>query len=82
MTRHQTAWWLWAVGTALIVLSWVNVVTATIGWCGFGIGLAGSVLGWGMMPPQSATTAPTEEDEANSVKGTTRTNGNGWRESQ
>jgi len=31
---YQPAWW---VGTALIVLSWLNVVTPRVGWVGFGI---------------------------------------------
>ena len=51
MNRNQIAWWLWAIGTVLIVLCWTNVVSTTIGWCGFGIGLLGSVLGWGLRPP-------------------------------
>jgi hypothetical protein len=51
MSRNQIAWWLWAVGTVLIALSWFNVVSVTIGWIGFGLGLVGSVLGWGLRPP-------------------------------
>jgi len=53
MSRHQKAWWLWAVGTVLIVLSWFHVVTNTVGWIGFGIGLAGSIMSWGARPPRS-----------------------------
>jgi hypothetical protein len=55
MKRNQTAWYFWAVGTVLIVLSWFHVVSNTIGWCGFGIGMAGSVMGWGVRPPKSDT---------------------------
>jgi len=51
MKRNQIAWWLWAVGTVLIVLCWTGVVSTTIGWCGFGLGLFGSILGWGLRPP-------------------------------
>lgn len=53
MSKQQISWWLWAVGTVLIVLSWFEVVDTTIGWCGFAIGMVGSVLGWGLRPPQS-----------------------------
>jgi hypothetical protein len=53
LDKQKIAWWLWAIGTTVIVLSWINVVGPTVGWCGFGIGLVGSVLGWGVRPPQS-----------------------------
>ena len=43
---------MWAVGTFLIVLSWFSVVSATVGWVGFGVGLAGSVISWGVRPPR------------------------------
>ena len=52
MTRNQIAWWLWAGGTVLIVLTWMEVVSPTVGWLGFGIGLIGSVLSWGVRPPR------------------------------
>jgi hypothetical protein len=51
MNKNQIAWWLWAVGTVLIVLSWFDGVSTTIGWCGFGIALVGSVISWGLRPP-------------------------------
>jgi len=35
---------LWAVGTALIVGSWVDVVTPHVGWIGFGVALSGTIL--------------------------------------
>ena len=49
--RHQIAWYLWAIGSVLIVLSWFNIVSTGIGWIGFAIGMVGSVLGWGLRPP-------------------------------
>lgn len=52
MSRQKIAWWLWAIGTTIIVLSWLNVVSSFIGWCGFGIGLTGSILSWGLRPPK------------------------------
>jgi hypothetical protein len=55
MKRNQIAWCFWAVGTVLIALSWFQVVSTAIGWCGFGIGMAGSIMGWGVRPPKSDT---------------------------
>jgi hypothetical protein len=52
MNRNQLSWWLWAGGTALIVLSWLDIVSTTVGYYGFGMGLAGSILSWGMRPPR------------------------------
>ena len=53
MKRNQIAWWLWAVGMTLVVLSWLDVVSHTVGWCGFAIGLVGSVISWGLRPPRA-----------------------------
>jgi len=53
MKRNQIAWWLWAAGTVLIVLSWMKVVSTTVGWCGFVIGFVGSIISWGLRPPPS-----------------------------
>ncbi len=53
MNRQQVAWWFWAAGSVLIVLSWFRVVSPLIGWIGFGIGMVGSVMGWGLRPPKS-----------------------------
>ncbi|MEO7325140.1 MAG: hypothetical protein ABIW82_09965 [Dokdonella sp.] len=55
MRKNQVAWWLWATGTVLVVLSWINVVSHVIGWCGFAIGLAGTVLSWGIRPPHGSS---------------------------
>ncbi|MCW1916550.1 hypothetical protein OJ996_23385 [Luteolibacter sp. GHJ8] len=62
MNRNQISWWLWAIGTVLIALSWFDVVSGTVGWCGFGIGMIGSVLGWGVVPPRG--NPPPEGPEA------------------
>ena len=51
MNRQQIAWWMWAIGSVLIALSWFSVVSHAVGWMGFGIGMFGSVLGWGLRPP-------------------------------
>jgi len=51
MKRNQMAWWLWAVGIVLITLNWAGVVNSTVGWFGFGLGMAGSCIGWGLRPP-------------------------------
>ena len=53
MNRNQIAWCLWAVGTVLVALSWFGVVSTAVGWCGFGLGLVGSIISWGFSPPSS-----------------------------
>ena len=69
MTRNQISWWLWATGTVLIVLSWFDVVSAEIGWCGFAIGMAGSALSWGLLltrhtsPPAEKPPQAKEEEK-------------------
>ncbi|MBB6050875.1 hypothetical protein [Armatimonas rosea] len=52
MSKQKLAWYLWAIGTVLIVLSWFNIVPYNIGWVGFVLGLAGSILSWGLRPPR------------------------------
>src|SRR6267378_3048301 len=63
MKRNQIAWWLWAGGTVLIVLSWLKVVSATVGWIGFAIGLVGSVTSWGVRPPRGEGPAESPRNE-------------------
>lgn len=65
MDRKVIAWWLWFIGTILIVLSWFGVVSYRIGWLGFGIGMCGSVLGWGIRPPKSISHGSNQPDEKN-----------------
>ena len=36
----QIVWAAWWLGTILIVLSWINVVSNTVGWIGFAAALA------------------------------------------
>ena len=63
MRRRQMAWYLWAIGSALIVLSWFDVVSYQVGWFGFVIGMFGSVMGWGLMPPSDPNIVPQDPDE-------------------
>jgi hypothetical protein len=62
MDRQKIAWWLWAAGTAIIVLSWVNVVSPLIGWGGFAIALTGSILSWGLRPPKTKSSNDNQPD--------------------
>ena len=62
MNRQRIAWFMWAIGSVLIALSWFSVVSTTIGWIGFGVGMAGSMIGWGLKPPPSEPT-PKEPDD-------------------
>ena len=64
MKRNQIAWWLWAIGTVLIVLSWVDVVSTNIGWCGFALGLVGSVISWGLRPPRAEPSEIDKNDDS------------------
>ena len=43
-TLNQATWLLWWAGTILIVLSWINVVSNTLGWIGFSAALASSFI--------------------------------------
>ena len=39
---------IWIVGTALIVLSWINVVPASVGWIGFALAGVGWLVSLGL----------------------------------
>ncbi len=43
-SAYKFSMFLWGGGTVLIVASWVDVVTPQIGWIGFGIAGAGTLL--------------------------------------
>ena len=44
MSLHKLSWILWIPGTVVIMLSWFNLVPARIGWIGFWVALAGTLL--------------------------------------
>jgi len=41
---NQTTWIMWWAGTALIVLSWINIVSPVVGWIGFSAALASTFI--------------------------------------
>jgi len=41
---NQAIWIMWWAGTALIVLSWIRIVSPAIGWIGFSAALASSFI--------------------------------------
>jgi len=41
---NRAVWIAWWLGTVLIVLSWVDVVSPQIGWVGFGIACVSVVV--------------------------------------
>jgi len=41
------------MGTALVVLSWTHIVNDSIRLCGFGLGLVGTILTWGLRLPKN-----------------------------
>ena len=52
MRLRRFAWLLWVVGTVLIMLSWADKVSPTIGWIGFCIAVLGVLfsLSWPANP--------------------------------
>lgn len=58
MQLYRIAMFLWIAGTALIVLSWISVVTPTVGWTGFVISLVGAGLTWIQPSASSASSDP------------------------
>lgn len=40
----RVTWLTWWAGTALIVLSWVSVVSNAIGWLGFAIAVSSTII--------------------------------------
>jgi hypothetical protein len=65
---NALCWLFWIIGSILILLSWVHVVTAEIGWLGFGMAGAAALIaraaGW--FPQRSAgeTFEPGERADA------------------
>jgi hypothetical protein len=45
MRRHRISWTLYLVGSLLVFGSWINVVPAALGWCGWLAALAGWAIG-------------------------------------
>jgi hypothetical protein len=44
---YKFCWAIWIGGTILIVASWADIVSPTIGWVGFGVALLGTLLSFG-----------------------------------
>jgi hypothetical protein len=58
---YRFCWVLWIGGTAVIVASWLSIVTPAVGWVGFGVALAGTLLSFGAQQrPQQPTAKPSE----------------------
>ncbi len=49
---YKFCWAMWLGGTLLIVASWANVVTPPVGWVGFAVALAGTLLSFGAQRPR------------------------------
>jgi hypothetical protein len=41
---NQAIWIMWWAGLALIVLSWINIVSPVVGWIGFSASLASTFI--------------------------------------
>jgi hypothetical protein len=58
MRLYHAAWILWIAGTVVIVASWNHIVTPAVGWYGFYVALAGTVLSFfGRRAPQPGPAA-------------------------
>ena len=44
MRREYIPYWIWAIGTVLIALSWFGLVSSDVGWGGFAAALIGSIM--------------------------------------
>lgn len=44
MKREFIPYWVWAIGTTLIALSWFGLVDRDVGWGGFAAALVGSIM--------------------------------------
>ena len=44
MRREYIPYWIWAIGTVLIALSWFGLVSGGVGWGGFAAALIGSIM--------------------------------------
>jgi hypothetical protein len=56
--HHRIPQGLWIAGTVVIVLSWMHVVPAKIGWIGFAVALTGTLLGYCRKSPPAAPALP------------------------
>ncbi|HEU4338970.1 MAG TPA: hypothetical protein VFS19_02790 [Planctomycetota bacterium] len=45
MNVQKISWSLWVGGVIVVLLSWTDVVSRTVGWVGFGVACLGVLLG-------------------------------------
>jgi hypothetical protein len=57
-TMYKFCWAMWIGGTILIIASWVDIVSPTVGWIGFGVALLGTLLSFGIQQRQQQTQPP------------------------
>ncbi len=68
---YKFCWVLWIAGTAIIVASWLDIVTPTVGWVGFGVALAGTLLSLGSQQRRQQPPANRSEPHSQDETGTT-----------
>ena len=49
---YKFCWAMWIGGTILIVASWGDIVSPTVGWIGFVVAMGGTLLSLGARQPQ------------------------------
>jgi hypothetical protein len=67
---YKFCWVFWIAGTAIIVASWLDIVTPTVGWLGFGIALAGTLLSLGAQQKRQQPSGKRPEPESQNESGT------------
>jgi hypothetical protein len=67
---YKFCWVLWICGTVVIVASWLDIVTPTVGWVGFGIALAGTLLSFGAHQQRQQPPAKRSEPDPHDETGT------------
>ena len=60
---YKVAWVMWIGGTVLIAASWFNLVDPLVGWVGFAVAGAGTLLSLlGRVLPRKSRSRPHDED--------------------
>jgi hypothetical protein len=59
---YKLCWCLWIGGTAIVAANWLDIVGPSVGWIGWGVALAGTLLSFGAQqaPRQQAPKASAE----------------------
>lgn len=65
MNLSKLSWILWIPGTLVIAASWFNLVSPRVGWIGFWVALAGTLLSF--VPSGGRAAAPSPRGPASAA---------------